>query len=585
MQIVQPIGIFECMIEREITGRLTALFEQYPFVTVTGPRQSGKTTLCRGAFPNLEYVNLEAPDQREFAESDPRGFLSQLGEGAIIDEIQHVPTLLSYLQVLADDRGRNGLFVLTGSEQFKLSDAISQSLAGRTGLLRLLPFSLMERQRMGASAAIDDMLYSGFYPRILDQGLDPRQALGDYLETYVERDVRRMGEIRNLSSFRRFLRLCAGRVGQLVNLSSLGSDAGVSHTTARQWLTVLETSYIVFQLPPYHANIRKRLVKSPKLYFYDVGLASYLIGIENAEQVITHPLRGPLFENMVVMETLKHRFNRGRESNLSFFRDARGLECDLFYETGKGIHAIEVKSGSTVSSDYFTSLNRVAELIPGITAKTVVYGGTARQSRTDSEVLPPIELSGVLERFEVNQEIAAFVSERRGAAPDDSDVETLDTVYRKHIRPLLDRLDSTCKPLGEELFRVFRQSSYVKLGRQTSNSIELLEVGNWESTKSLYIVIQGFKLSSNRSLELGHDCSFNGYTGVGSNDFNLTLSVKWKFDGERASRSVTIDRTLVPQLEADIYFLELDTRPADVDHAVTDITLQLMKRITTQADG
>ena len=234
------------------------------------------------------------------------------------------PTLLSYLQVLADDRGRNGLFVLTGSEQFKLSDAISQSLAGRTGLLRLLPFSLMERQRMGASAAIDDMLYSGFYPRILDQGLDPRQALGDYLETYVERDVRRMGEIRNLSSFRRFLRLCAGRVGQLVNLSSLGSDAGVSHTTARQWLTVLETSYIVFQLPPYHANIRKRLVKSPKLYFYDVGLASYLIGIENAEQVITHPLRGPLFENMVVMETLKHRFNRGRESNLSFFRDSQG---------------------------------------------------------------------------------------------------------------------------------------------------------------------------------------------------------------------------------------------------------------------
>ena len=193
-----------------------------------------------------------------------------------------------------------------------------------------------------------------------------------------------MGEIRNLSSFRRFLRLCAGRVGQLVNLSSLGSDAGVSHTTARQWLTVLETSYIVFQLPPYHANIRKRLVKSPKLYFYDVGLASYLIGIENAEQVITHPLRGPLFENMVVMETLKHRFNRGRESNLSFFRDSQGLECDLFYETGQGIHAIEIKSGSTVSSDYFTSLNRVAELIPGITAKTVVYGGTARQTRTES---------------------------------------------------------------------------------------------------------------------------------------------------------------------------------------------------------
>ena len=388
------------MIKREITGRLTALFEQYPFVTVTGPRQSGKTTLCRTTFPNLQYVNLEAPDQREFAETDPRGFLSQLREGAIIDEIQHVPELLSYLQVLADERGRNGLFVLTGSEQFRLSNAISQSLAGRTALLRLLPFTLMERQHMGASGAIDDILYSGFYPRILDQGLDARQALGDYIETYVERDVRRMGEIRNLSNFRRFLRLCAGRVGQLVNLSSLGSDAGISHTTARQWLTVLETSYIAFQMPPFHANIRKQLVKSPKLYFYDVGLASYLIGIENSEQVATHPLRGALFENMVVIEALKHRFNRGRESNLSFYRDSRGLECDLFYETGEGIHAIEIKSGSTVSSDYFTSLNRVAELIPSISTKTVIYGGSVRQSRTDGEVLPLVELSGALKRFE-----------------------------------------------------------------------------------------------------------------------------------------------------------------------------------------
>ncbi|MCE2459094.1 MAG: ATP-binding protein, partial [Dehalococcoidia bacterium] len=211
------------MIEREITGRLTALFEQYPFVTVTGPRQSGKTTLCRAAFPNLHYVNLEAPDQRDFAESDPRGFLAQLGEGAIIDEVQYVPQLMSYLQVLADELGRNGLFVLTGSEQFRLSEAISQSLAGRTALLRLLPFSLAERQRIGASNAMGDVIYSGFYPRILDQGLEPRQALGDYFETYIERDVRRLGEIRNLSSFRLFMRLCAGRVGQLVNLSSLGS--------------------------------------------------------------------------------------------------------------------------------------------------------------------------------------------------------------------------------------------------------------------------------------------------------------------------------------------------------------------------
>ena len=387
------------MIEREIAGRLTRLFQQYPFVTVTGPRQSGKTTLCRAAFPDLAYANLEAPDQRAFAESDPRGFLAQLGEGAIIDEIQHVPELLSYLQVLADERRRNSLFVLTGSEQFQLSNAISQSLAGRTALLCLLPFSLAERQRIGASLAIDEMLYSGFYPRILDQRLEPRQALGDYIETYVERDVRRMGEVRNLSSFRRFVRLCAGRVGQLLNLSALGSDAGVSHTTAREWLTVLEASYIVFQLPPYHANIRKRLVKSPKLYFYDVGLASYLIGIEHAEQIVTHPLRGALFENLVVAEALKYRFNRGRRSNLSFFRDSRGLECDLFYETGHGIGALEIKSGATVATDYFTSLHRVAALIPDITTKAVIYAGDTRQSRAADEAVPLSDLRLTFEGF------------------------------------------------------------------------------------------------------------------------------------------------------------------------------------------
>ena len=388
------------MIEREIAPRLVGLFEQYPFVTVTGPRQSGKTTLCRAAFPHLDYVSLEAPDQREFAEADPRGFLARLNRGAILDEVQRVPDLLSYLQVLADEAGRNSLFVLVGSEQFQLSSTGSQSLAGRTGLLRLLPFSLAERRQTGAGTSIDDILYSGFYPRIHDRKLEPRQALGDYFETYVERDVRRIAEVRNLANFRRFVRLCAGRVGQLVNLSSLGADAGVSHTTASHWLTVLEASYIVFRLPAFHANFRKRLVRSPKLYFHDVGLASHLIGIEHAGQVATHPLRGPLFENAVVVEALKHRFNRGRRSNLSFFRDSRSLECDLLYENGTGMGAIEIKSGATVASDWFDALDRVAKQLPAITTRAVVYGGTDRQSRRNGEVVPLAGLSELLEQMD-----------------------------------------------------------------------------------------------------------------------------------------------------------------------------------------
>ncbi len=392
------------MVTREIADRLVALFKQYPFVTVTGPRQSGKTTLCRAAFPHLEYVNLEAPDQRLFAESDPRGFLSHVGDGVILDEIQRVPQLLSYLQVLADETGRNSLFVLTGSEQFRISDTISQSLAGRTALLCLLPFSLDERRRAGASGEVDDILFSGCYPRIHDQKLEPRQALGDYFETYVERDVRRMGEVRNLSGFRRFARLCAGRVGQLLNFSSLGADAGVSHTTAREWLSILEASYVVFQLPPFYANIRKRLTKSPKLYFYDVGLASYLIGIEHADQIATHPLRGALFENAVVSEAIKYLFNRGRRSNLSFFRDTRGLECDLLYERGSRIGAIEIKSGATVASDYFDALNRVARLLPQVSDRGLVYGGAMRQSRSDVEVVTLADVGDLLERFDNRNE-------------------------------------------------------------------------------------------------------------------------------------------------------------------------------------
>ena len=372
------------------------MFGQFPIVTVTGPRQSGKTTLCRSAFADLAYANLEDPDSREFAESDPRRFLAQFPTGAVLDEIQRVPDLLSYLQVLVDEDRRNGQFVLTGSEQFGLTSTIGQSLAGRTALLRLLPFTLAERRLAGASGTVEEILYSGGYPRIHDQGLDPTQALADYLVTYVERDARRIGGIRDIASFRRFLRLCAGRVGQLVNLSSLGADVGVSQPTARQWLDVLEANDVVFRLPPYHTNIRKRLTKAPKLYFVDVGLASYLIGIRSVEQLITHPLRGPLFENAAISEAVKHSHNHVLHAELSFFRTADGLECDLLYPTPGGLAAVEVKSGTTLTGAWFAGMRRIKRTIPDIASTAIVYGGDQTQVRSDATAVPLADFSTLL---------------------------------------------------------------------------------------------------------------------------------------------------------------------------------------------
>ena len=391
------------MIPRAITPHLQALFAQYPFVTVTGPRQSGKTTLCRAAFPELDYVNLESPRVRRFAQEDPERFLAGYPNGAILDEIQRVPELFSWLQVLADDRRRNGLFVLTGSGQFLLFDKVDQSLAGRTALLRLLPLSIEELRAGEMKPEVDEMLFAGFFPRIHDQGLDPTIALGDYVETYLERDIRRIGEIRNLSAFRRFVRLCAGRVGQLLDYTALGADAGVTHTTARGWLSLLEASYILFRLEPFHANVRKRLVRSPKLYFHDVGLAAWLLDIENAGQLGTHPLRGALFENAVAVEALKHSYNAGRRPLVSFFRDHRGLECDLLYRCGDRLLAIEAKSGATIASDWFSSLNRVAEIVPGVQERAVVYGGVAHEARRAGDVAPLAGMSDLLTRFDAGE--------------------------------------------------------------------------------------------------------------------------------------------------------------------------------------
>ena len=573
------------MIEREITRHLVSLFQQYPIVTVTGPRQSGKTTLCRQAFPDLTHVNLEQPDRREFAENDPRGFLAQMGTGAIIDEVQRVPDLLSYLQVLVDEDGRNGLFVLTGSEQFGLSEAISQSLAGRTALLRLLPFSLSELEKTGASDDIDEMLFSGFYPRIHDRGLDPRQALSDYFETYVERDVRRLANIRELGTFRRFVSLCAGRIGQLLNLTSLGSDAGVTRHTARDWLNVLEASYIAFQLQPHYANIRNRLVRSPKLYFYDVGLACYLLGIQNADQIATHPLRGQLFENAVVVEALKHRFNSGKQANLSFFRDSNGLECDLFYETGHGIGAIEVKSGATIASSYFRSLNKIADLMPEVKAKAVVYGGTERQSRTAGEVTPLSGLPGVLDRFEVNQDISAFIQQRRGNVPFDRDVENLDKVYRTLIRPTIDGFDRVFAQLAEGLFGNPNRASFVRSGPTDVNSSTLLEARNWEQTKRAFIVKTGFRLSDERRLDLRQEYRLGDYTGTGNTGFNVVLSISWQLSKEQLWWEVGIDNVAITDLSHRIRYSEVDSKKGDIDQAVALISKSLIDRIDALSSG
>lgn len=377
------------MIDRTIEPILLDLAKQYPVVTITGPRQSGKTTLCRKVFPDLKYANLEAPDIRMFAASDPRGFLSLHSGGAIIDEIQRVPDLVSYIQTVVDLENKPGQFILTGSQQFEVMNTISQSLAGRTALLKLLPFSIGELKRL-PPAGIDRLILTGFYPRIHDQGLNPTQALGDYLETYVERDLRQLALVKDLTLFERFLKLCAGRVGQILNLQSLGNDAGVSHATARSWLSLLEASYIVFLLHPWHANISKRLIKAHKIYFYDTGLAAFLLGLENETQVGRDPLRGNLFENMIVMEALKYRYHRGTRNNLFFYRESNGNEVDLIAESGRHLLAVEIKSGATVNPDFFKGLRHFTKTAgkDRTIRGGIIYGGSEMQPRSDFPVYP-----------------------------------------------------------------------------------------------------------------------------------------------------------------------------------------------------
>jgi len=383
-------------IERTISPLVLAYAEQYPVVTIMGPRQSGKTTLCRQLFPDKAYVSLETPEDRLFAQQDPVGFLNRYPDGAVLDEIQRVPDLFSYIQTIVDDQEENGMFILTGSQQFGLLGSISQSLAGRTALVDLLPFSLTEAwgDRL-PDQDINTVLWTGGYPGIFDQGRNPSQMLQFYVRTYLERDVRTLINIKNLSVFEIFLRLCAGRSGQILNMSALGNECGVTGKTIREWISVLEASYILKLLKPYYANFNKRLVKSPKLYFLDIGLACYLLGISNADHLVAHPLRGSLFETMVVSEIWKQTCNRGEADTLYYFRDSKGHEVDLIRDQGISQSIMEIKSGQTIASDFFKGLDYYKKISSNVNQAFLVYGGDKNHIQNNTRIMGWRDLSDI----------------------------------------------------------------------------------------------------------------------------------------------------------------------------------------------
>ncbi|HEX7183271.1 MAG TPA: ATP-binding protein [Thermoanaerobaculia bacterium] len=385
------------MIPRSAESTVRRLAQGYPAVAVTGPRQSGKTTLVRSMYEDRPYVSLEDLDERAFADEDPRGFLARFPDGAVLDEVQRTPGLFSYLQTRVDQDRRNGLFILTGSQQFDLLSSITQTLAGRVALVPLLPFTLRELQDAGrAPETLEELLFLGLYPPVYDRQLDPTIWYGNYVRTYVERDVRQMINVRDLSAFQRFIRMCAARTGQLLNLSGLAIDCGITHNTARAWFSVLEASFIVHLLQPHHRNFNKRLVKTPKLYFYDPGLAAWLLGVQNPEQLATHPQRGALFETWVVSELLKARFNRALGSNLYFWQDRSGHEVDVVIEQGGTLVPVEIKSGQTVVKDFFGGLESWSRIAGDAGGRPwLVYGGDRRQSRSSVEVLPWRDLGGL----------------------------------------------------------------------------------------------------------------------------------------------------------------------------------------------
>jgi len=395
------------MIKRILATKLKALATQFPVVTVTGPRQSGKTTLVRAVFKDYDYLSLELPDQRNFALEDPRGFLGQFDGPVILDEVQRTPELFSYIQVIVDENSdQMGRFILTGSQNFLLLQSISQSLAGRCAVLNLLPFSFAElagRKPMSLKmlgkavpknlkppkAGLMETLFTGFYPRIHDKHLSPRNWLASYYQTYIERDVRNILNVGNIETFGKFVRLCAGRNGQLLNLSGLASDCGISHTTAKRWLSVLEASFIITLLRPHYQNFGKRLIKSPKLYFLDTGLLCYLLQVHSPEELFHRAERGAIFESFIVSEIYKNFTHRGEQPSLYFWRDAAGHEVDIIIDMGTELIPVETKSAQTIASDFFNNLVYWRNLSGEETIPAaLIYGGEESFKRLEVIVYP-----------------------------------------------------------------------------------------------------------------------------------------------------------------------------------------------------
>ena len=375
------------MIPRQLSNYIRSIESQYKVITITGPRQAGKTTLCRSLKPDLPYVNLEDPDTRLFAQEDPKQFLSQYTKGAILDEIQRAPMLPSYLQAIVDEPNHSCQFYLSGSQSFALRDTLSQSLAGRTAILELLPLSMLELSESSIQkSTTDGLIFSGGFPGIYDRKMDPNRAMADYLATYVERDLRQLNMVKDLSLFQKFIQLCAGRIGQILNLNSLAGDVGISQPTAKEWMNLLEASYVIFRLPPYFKNIGKRLIKSPKIYFYDTALACFLLNIEEEKHLTAHPLRGNLFENLVILEGLKSRFNRGRRNNLLFFRDSNGNEVDLVLPLADGALPMEIKLAATFHESLLKGVKKFESFESCPEGTWLIYSGSSRTHKNSELV-------------------------------------------------------------------------------------------------------------------------------------------------------------------------------------------------------